>query len=226
MTTTETWNPFNQNFYYDKDSDDEEPQQQLIRRKKQTKTVKIETLHEDIQFEDEEELEWDHSTEQLLIMEQRSHDDNADVAGNSQGTIIAVHKSDGKSRIPQLRRKNAIRRKQHPLRYRTTSPQGRNESTMGNVRQVFSNPTTPTHVQLRNVNNLSNLLRPNDPIVPEAVQLGSKVQNVNRALQFTECSPRRSARLRDKAATFTDDREDQEQGKQKQREERGGSSLK
>ena len=178
VKTTETWNPFNQNFYYDKDSDDEEPQQQLNRRNKQTKTLKIETLHEDIPFEDEEEFEWDHSTEQLLITEQRSHDENADVAGNSQGTIIAVHKSDGKSRIPQLRRKNAIRRKQHPLRYRTTSPQRRNGSTLGNSRQAFSNPTSQKH--------LSNLLRPNNPIVPEAVQLGSKVQNVNRVLQFSE----------------------------------------
>ena len=42
----------------------------------------IETPHEDIQFEDEEELEWEYSTEHLLLAEHRSNDGNANVAAN------------------------------------------------------------------------------------------------------------------------------------------------
>ena len=63
-------------------------------------------------------------------------------------------------------------------------------------RNAISNPTSPSKVMLDRVNNLNLLLRPNTPIVPQAVQLGNRVQNLGQALDNGHrTASRQSARI-------------------------------
>ena len=69
-------------------------------------------------------------------------------------------------------------------------------------RMAISNPTSPEQVCLTRVNNLNAILKPNTPIVPQAVQLGNVVQRLDAA--FTNAEPtllRRSERIRAKSTS-------------------------
>ena len=68
------------------------------------------------------------------------------------------------------------------------------------IRKSVSHPTTPSQVDMNAVNDFSLVLRRNVPIVPDAVQLGPTVQNVQQALRNHEvqATRRRSARLMDR----------------------------
>ena len=101
-------------------------------------------------------------------------------------------------RIPQLRRRNAIRRKRDISWLTCSESRNKEDKKKQTGQKAVSNPTTPSRVQLNEVNDLSHILQPNNPIVPEAVQLDNKVQQVQRALHYSTITPRRSARIQNK----------------------------
>ena len=65
------------------------------------------------------------------------------------------------------------------------------------TRRMLSNPTSPYNLQLNQRQFLNNVLNPNAPLVPELVDLGPRVQNLEQALATAENNEtRRSARIK------------------------------
>ena len=149
----------------------------------------------------EEDMEWDNSPGQIqligyedrgpIIENDNTHDNSQDrIHDNSGGTS-------SKSRIPKLQRRNAIRRKQQPHRFKTSSTFRHIPDSPPQVsRQSKSTPTSPTQVTLAQVTNLNQILRRNNPLIPEAVRMDTTVQTMQRALNFVDETPRRSDRLK------------------------------
>ena len=143
------------------------------------------------------DLEWDNSTEQFQLMDHANvSDEEEDLFEQIMQTTPLYNTDDEDRRQPKLKRSNAIRRKHHPLtRSSSTSSL---EQTNANViqRAIASTPTSPSKVILNQVNNLNLVLKPNVPIVPDAVQLNNQVQMLNQALDHTlDTTVRRSARI-------------------------------
>ena len=62
---------------------------------------------------------------------------------------------------------------------------------------MLSNPTSPYNVQLNERQILNNILNPNAPLVPELVDLGPRVQNLEQAIEQAErVETRRSSRAK------------------------------
>ena len=65
---------------------------------------------------------------------------------------------------------------------------------------MLSNPTSPFNIDLDARQNLAHVLDPQAPIIPEVVELGPRVQNLDLALNSVHQEiRRRSARVKDKA---------------------------
>ena len=92
---------------------------------------------------------------------------------------------------PRLRRSNAIRKKKPKA---SSEPRiTRNMLHSDDPRISLSNPTSPSEVILDRTQNLSRVLNPRVPILPELVNMGPQVQVLEHAL-----NQRRSMRNRDK----------------------------
>ena len=64
------------------------------------------------------------------------------------------------------------------------------------TRRMLSDPTSPYNVNLNARQNLANVLDPRAPIIPEVVELGPRVQNLDLALEHIgHDNKRRSARV-------------------------------
>ena len=69
-------------------------------------------------------------------------------------------------------------------------------------RMAISNPTSPEQVCLTRVNNLNASIKPNTPIVPQAVQLGNVVQRLDTVFTNAQTTLlRRSERIRAKSVS-------------------------
>ena len=102
-------------------------------------------------------------------------------------------------RNKKLRRRNAIRR---PRERTNSEPRVTREMLHSNRYSSISAPTTPSNVDLLRRQNLVNILRPRNPIVPEVVNMDAgTVQTVNRVLEHQDNHLRlgRRSRLRAQA---------------------------
>ena len=89
-----------------------------------------------------------------------------------------------------------MKRENHPI-HLTRSERSKKPIASRIPRLSRSTPTTPNHVRLDVVNNLSDVLKPLQPIVHEAVQLGNVVQRLDNVLPQIEPRRRRSARIQE-----------------------------
>ena len=200
------FNPFNSQFYHDDDDDDVDDEKDIV--KSSIFSVKNSPIHP---LEADPELEWDDSPEQYAIQQFSSdnevlnnaikprtlfqaddnHDDISLTSEDSNDEVFHGFRTPPSS--PKLKRNNAIRLKQNPLLQSLSEPRITRLMLHSN-RLSVSNPNSPSSVALDRVQNLENILNPNAPLVPEAVNLGPRVQNFNQALANVEI--RRSSRIR------------------------------
>ena len=65
------------------------------------------------------------------------------------------------------------------------------------TRRMLSNPSSPYNINLNERQNLNDVLNPNIPLLPDLVNMGPRVQNLERALNVDEPQEvRRSARAK------------------------------
>ena len=202
-----TWNPFNSEFYLDAESDIEEEAtqcRQIVKTERMRDTDEAPNLSAS-----EVEYEWDDSPEQFELintnhqMVETTEEETDEVlmprqlfSYDSDKDSNNSHRTEGIVR-PRLQRSNAMRRKRLVIGHSIPKRRYGRRRSSDNDRQIRSQPTTPTDVQVDVVQNLNFILQPNNPIVPEAVQMDATVQRYERALQ--EGNVRRSARIQAKA---------------------------
>ena len=134
-----------------------------------------------------------------LFVENDDENDESITEQSNDDEVFARDDFQTPPTTPKLQRRNAVRYKQRPIIYAASEPRiTRSMLGSGQFRQSFSNPTSPSEVVLDRVQNFGNILQPINPIIPETVNLGPGVQNVDQALQNLdiEQNTRRSARIR------------------------------
>ena len=206
------WNPINPQFYanYDSDSDSAAQHSFTTSRLKRKRQPPAET-HED--------LEWDNSPEQYalqssIIEENQStlkpkqlfNINNDDTESDNNESLTSENtETDGEVFFnaeenmptipPKLHRKNAFRQRIHPMLKASSEPRiTRSMLRKSPVGHSASNPTSPSSVILENVQQLNRVLNPVIPLVPEAVNLENRVQNLNRVLETIAFEEENTAR--------------------------------
>ena len=193
----EPWNPFNQEFY---DNTDSECEENNIDTNTYQPPIKVENLTESDSTD--QEIEWDNSPELVQLYQDIMTSPNGeDTYPRIEPRRLFVDQlsedvNDNGNNAPKLQRRNAMRRKKNPMQI-TRSEEPKRTSKSRIPRKIRSNPTTPNEVVLNAVNNLNDVLRPHTPIVHEAVQL-ENVQRLETTLQQMEPrNRRRSARIQE-----------------------------
>ena len=201
------WNPINSRFFKDDDDDD----QSDTEIESNTEEGLDENPNNDLDSSHtSNDLQWDDSPEQYELDE--AHNPNLDQAieprrlfsDNDSPANDDLTSEDSRDDAvfnrdsfetpptePRLRRSNAMRTKERPIV--EIDP----ESEPRVTRRMLSNPTSPYNLQLNQRQILNNVLNPNAPLVPELVDLGPRVQNLEQALATAENNEsRRSSRVK------------------------------
>ena len=197
-----SWSPINQNFYNDDESDDDHAKtdgeyQNVLKRS----PILREPSEDELEWDDSPELyrlnnefDLDHVSSEnddlnhalqprQLFVENDEENDESITEQSNDDEVFARDDFQTPPSTPKLHRRNAIRYKQRPIIYAASEPRiTRSMLSSGQFRQSFSNPTSPSEVVLNRVQNFGNILQPNNPIIPQAVDLGPVVQNVDQAL--------------------------------------------
>ena len=182
------WNPFDDKFFNDTDSEDED----------QVVETTIPTIRKmsPIWDANEQEIEWDSSPELLQLECNIQLNDSENTEESPRRKLFSDSSCETSPEYtaskPRLKRQNAIRRRH---RYeRSWSETKTKHRDRNNTLKASSCPTSPSQIVTNRVQNLDNVMRPNIPIVPETVAMGSNVQNFDPVLRNPDV--RRSARIR------------------------------
>ena len=117
---------------------------------------------------------------QLFHEEDKSSLNTTDLTEESSDDEVFIRKPEETQISPKLRRRNAIRR---PRRQHTSEPRVTRDMLRSNRYESVSCPVTPSAVDLGRTQNLTKILKPRNPIVPEAVSMDeANVQTLKRAL--------------------------------------------
>ena len=83
--------------------------------------------------------------------------------------------------LKELKRSNAMRLKERPG-FETEARRSDPRIT----RRILSNPSSPYNINLNERQNLDDVLNPNIPLLPDLVNMGPRVQNLELALEVAE----------------------------------------
>ena len=201
-----SWTPINPKFF--NDDDDDESDDDNSKTESNTEEIPRDQASDSDTSRSSDNLEWDDSPEQYqldgslneefeeTIRPRRLFSDTKSSAADDDLTSEDLNDDEVFERdafatppsAPKLTRSNAMR-KEKPV---TIDPDSEPRVT----RRMFLDPTSPYNVNLNARQNLANVLDPRAPIIPEVVELGPRVQNLNLALEHVgQGTQRRSARV-------------------------------
>ena len=204
------WNPINENFFHDDDSNDEDENE-------------IETNVDVVDENDdqctnsvtsgESELQWDSSPEQIALVQddidladaleprrlfaETDEDQGDDLTSSTDEEVFTRDNFQTPPSTPKLQRRNAMLHRFKPKA--NSEPRITRTLLKSSGYQFLSNPTSPSQVILDQPQNLENVLNPRIPLVTDDVVLGPTVQILNQVLDPDQSPPRRrSAREKPK----------------------------
>ena len=220
-SSTSPWNPIRKQFFREDDDDDDSDSE------KETEEVPTVNSQQDQDLDSSHtslELQWDHSPEQYQLDEELYETDfteaiqprvlfppvNEDEKSNdtltsedaSDDNVFHNDEYETPGIQPKLKRSNAMNpqelKRSNAMRLKArpgleTDPRSDQRVT----RRMLSNPSSPYNINLNERQNLNNVLNPNIPLLPDLVNMGPRVQNLERALNVDEPQEvRRSARAK------------------------------
>ena len=201
------WNPINSKFFKDDDDDD----QSDTEIESNTEEVLDDNPNNDLDSsQTSNDFQWDDSPEQYELDESHNPDidqaieprrlftdddspanDDLTSEDSRDDAVFNRDTFETPPTEPRLRRSNAMRTKERPI------VENDPDSEPRVTRRMLSDPTSPYNLQLNQRQFLNNVLNPNAPLVPELVDLGPRVQNLQQALATAENNDaRRSARIK------------------------------
>ena len=221
-TNFSTWNPIDDNFYKQYDTDDETEEFTIIKTKRrQNKPISLMNTSAEAESDNEVDLEWDDSPEQIQLQVESSNefqpllqprqlfnDENDGILESltpesSDDEVFIRNDNTIRSSNKKLSRRNAFRRKKRVQALSNSVPMSRSlrASTTGERRitrsslnnESLSLPVSPSEVILHRRQELNMVLPLRAPVVPEAVNL-NQVQQLNVALDSALRNPDRPVR--------------------------------